>query len=45
MSSGVMTNSEVVMIDWGEEHRVYALARYRRIMRTNDLDPNISVTE
>ncbi len=30
MSSGVFTDSEVVMIEWGKEHRVYVLVRYSK---------------
>jgi len=37
MSSGVLTDSEVFMIEWGKEHRVYVLVRYQRNMRTKDI--------
>ncbi len=31
MSSAVLTNSEVVLIEWGDEHRVYLLVRCPRM--------------
>jgi len=45
MSSGVFADSEVVMIEWGDEHRVYVLVRYPRMLRANDLEANSSVTD
>jgi len=45
MSSGVFTDSEVVMIEWGDENRVYVLVRYPRLLRANDLESNSSATD